>query len=71
MNDFVREKPLTAMAISAAAGFILGGGAGTRVRRAALAFVGRLTVRGAVGNLLVGMLTGSNERGSKEFEDRG
>jgi len=71
LEEFVRDEPLTALAIAVTAGFIIGGGASTRAGRAALTFVGRLTVRGVVGNLLVGMLTGSNVRGAKEFEDRG
>jgi hypothetical protein len=39
---------------------------------AALSFVGRFAIRGAVGKVLVGMLTltGSHERGVKEFENR-
>jgi hypothetical protein len=68
LEEFVRDEPLTALAIAVTAGFIIGGGAGTRVGRAALGIVGRLAVRGAVGNLLIGMLMGSDERGAKEFE---
>jgi hypothetical protein len=71
LDEFVRDEPLTALAIAVTAGFILGGGAETRVGRAALTFVGRFAVRGVVSNLLVGMLTGSHERGAKEFENRG
>jgi hypothetical protein len=71
LEDFVRDEPLTALAIAVTAGFIIGGGAGSRVGRAALGFVGRLAVRGAVGKLLVGMVMGSDERGAKEFENRG
>ncbi len=71
LEEFVRDEPLTALVIAVTAGFILGGGAGTRTGRSALAFVGRMAVRGArSGNLLVGMLMGSNERGAKEFENR-
>jgi len=70
VEEFVRDEPLTALAIAVTAGFIIGGGAGTRVGRSALAFVGRIAIRGAVGNLLVGMLMGSNERGAKDFENR-
>jgi hypothetical protein len=70
VEEFVRDEPLTALAIAVTAGFILGGGASTRVGRAALTYVGQVAVRGAVGNLLVGMLMGSNKRGAKDFENR-
>ena len=70
LEEFVRDEPLTALAIAVTAGFILGGGAGTRVGRAALAFAGRFALRGVVSNLLVGMLMGSHERGAKESENR-
>jgi hypothetical protein len=71
LDEFVRDEPLTALAIAVTAGFILGGGAGTRVGRAALGFAGRFAIRGAVGNLLVGILMGSHERKAKESENRG
>jgi hypothetical protein len=70
VEELVRDNPLTALAIAVTAGFIIGGGAATRVGRSALASVGRMAVRGAVGNLLVGMLMGSNEPGAKDFENR-
>ena len=65
LDEFVRDEPLTALAIAVTAGFILGGGAETRVGRAALAFVGRFAIRAAVGNLLVGVLMGGHESRSK------
>ncbi len=70
LEEFVRDEPLTALAIAVTAGFIIGGGAGTRVGRSALGFVGRLAVRGAVGKVLVGMLMGSHEHGAKGSENR-
>jgi len=70
VEELVRDEPFTALAIAVTAGFIIGGGAGTRVGRSALAYVGQVVVRGAVGNLLVGMLMGSNERGAKDSENR-
>jgi hypothetical protein len=71
LDEFVRDEPLTALAIAVTAGFILGGGAETRVGRSALGFVGRFAIRGAVSNLLVGMLMGNHEREAREFENRG
>jgi ElaB/YqjD/DUF883 family membrane-anchored ribosome-binding protein len=41
LDEFVRDEPLTALAIAVTAGFILGGGAETRIGRAALTLVGR------------------------------
>ncbi len=70
LEEFVRDEPLTALTIAVTAGFILGGGADTRVGRAALTFVGRFALRGVVSNLLAGMLMGSHERGAKESENR-
>jgi hypothetical protein len=70
LEDFVRDEPLTALAISITAGFILGGGAGTSAGRAALGFVGRLAIRGAVGKLLTEMLTGTHERVAKKYGQR-
>ena len=70
LDQFVRDEPLTALAIAVTAGFILGGGAETRVGRAALAFVGRFAIRAAVGNLLVGVLMGGHESGAKEPANR-
>ncbi len=69
LEEFVRDQPLTALAIAVTAGFILGGGADTRVGRAAVGYVDGVVVRGAVGNLLVGMLMGSNERGAKDSRE--
>lgn len=71
LEDFIRNEPLTALAISVTAGFILGGGAGTSSGRAGLGFMGRLAIRGAVRKLLTGMLTGSHERGAGKYEYRG
>ena len=65
LDEFVRDEPLTALAIAVTAGFILGGGAGTRLGRAALTLAGRSAIRGAVGKLLAEMLTGSHEREQK------
>ena len=65
LDEFVRDEPFTILAIAVTAGFVLGGGAGTRAGRRALGFVGRLALRGAVTNLLAEMLAGSHERRAK------
>jgi hypothetical protein len=70
LDEYARDEPLTALAIAVTAGFILGGGAATRAGRAALGFVGQVVLRRTVGNLIVGILMGSYERGTKQSENR-
>jgi len=53
--EYINDEPLTALAIAGAAGFILGGGAGSRIGLAALAMVGKIALRGAATNFLVGL----------------
>jgi hypothetical protein len=67
LEDFVRDQPLTALAISITAGFLLGGGTETSSGRAALGFMGRLAIRVAVAKLLTGMLRGTHEPQAKDF----
>jgi hypothetical protein len=57
VGEFVREEPLTALAIAGAAGFILGGGLNSRIGLALLAIVGRIALRGAATNFIVGLVT--------------
>ena len=61
IGDFVREEPLTALAIAGAAGFILGGGASSRIGLALLTIVGRIALRGAATSFIVGLVTGDND----------
>ena len=55
IGKHIDDEPLTALAIAGAAGFILGGGAGSRIGLAALAMVGKIALRGAATNFLVGL----------------
>jgi hypothetical protein len=55
IGDHINDEPLTALAIAGAAGFILGGGASSRLGLAALAMVGKIALRGAATNFLVGL----------------
>lgn len=55
VGEYVREEPLTSLAIASAAGFILGGGAKSRIGLAALAMVGKIALRGAATNFIVGL----------------
>ena len=58
IGDFVREEPLTALAIAGAAGFILGGGANSRIGLALLTIVGRIALRGAATSFIIDLVTG-------------
>jgi hypothetical protein len=64
VGEFVREEPLTALAIAGAAGFIFGGGANSRIGLALLTIVGRIALRGAATSFIVGLVTG--EGGSRD-----
>jgi hypothetical protein len=55
LGEYIREEPLTSIAIAGAAGFIFGGGAKSRLGLAALAMVGKTAIRGAATNLIVGL----------------
>jgi hypothetical protein len=57
--EYIKDEPLTALAIAGAAGFILGGGASSRLGLAALAMVGKIALRGAATNFLVGLFVPS------------
>jgi hypothetical protein len=51
----IRQRPLTAIGLAAAAGFIFGGGAGTGIGKAAASLVAKSIVSGAVAGLLAGI----------------
>ena len=56
LGEYVRDEPFTALAISALAGFVLGGGVNRRIGLAMLMMAGRVALRGAATNLIAGML---------------
>jgi hypothetical protein len=56
IGEYVRYDPFTALAISALAGFVLGGGVNRRVGLAVLMMAGRVALRGAATNLIAEML---------------
>jgi hypothetical protein len=62
IGDYIREEPLTALAIAGAAGFILGGGANSRIGLAALAMVGKVALRGAATNFIVGLFVRNQDQ---------
>jgi hypothetical protein len=61
VGDYVREEPLTALAIASGAGFILGGGANSKIGLALLTIVGRIALRGAATSFIVGLVNGNHD----------
>jgi len=59
--EYVREEPLTSLAIAGGVGFIFGGGARSRIGLALLTIVGRIALRGAVTSFVVGLVTGNSQ----------
>jgi len=68
IGKHIDDEPLTALAIAGAAGFILGGGASSRLGLAALAMVGKIALRGAATNFLVGLFVPNPDQGSRRAE---
>ena len=66
VGEFVREEPLTALAIAGAAGFILGGGANSRIGLALLTIVGRIALRGAATGFIVDLVTGNSDNQNRD-----
>jgi len=60
VGEYVRDEPLTALAIATAAGFVFGKGLNGRFGLAMLAIVGRIALRGVATSLIVGMVAGSH-----------
>lgn len=56
VGEYIREEPLTSLAIAGAAGFILGGGANSKIGLAALAMAGKIAIRGAATNFIIGLI---------------
>jgi hypothetical protein len=61
VGEYVREEPLTALAIAGGVGFIFGGGANSRIGLALLTLVGRIALRGAATSFIVGLVTGNHD----------
>ena len=68
-REYIRHEPVTALAIAAGAGFIVGGGASTRPGLALLAFIGRIAVREAATYFLIGTVAGSDSA-RKDLQNR-
>jgi hypothetical protein len=59
--EYVRERPMTALGLAAAAGFILNGGANTRIGRAVTGFIVPILLRSVVTGMIVERLTASGD----------
>jgi hypothetical protein len=59
--EIVKHDPLTALAIAATAGFLVGGGASTHAGRSMLALIGRIAAPEAMLNLVAGMVMGNHD----------
>ena len=69
VGEYVKDEPLTALAIASVAGFVLGGGVNRRIGLAMLTTVGRIVLRGVATSLIVGMVTGSHDNRRRTAQD--
>jgi hypothetical protein len=61
VGEYIREEPLTSLAIASGVGFIIGGGANSRLGLALLGIVGRIALRGAATNFIVDLVAGNRD----------
>jgi hypothetical protein len=61
IGEYIREEPLTSLAIASGVGFIIGGGANSRLGLALLSIVGRIALRGAATNFIVDLIAGNRD----------
>jgi hypothetical protein len=59
IGEYIREEPLTSLVIAGGVGFILGGGANSRIGLALLTIVGRIALRGAASSFVVDLVSGN------------
>ncbi len=57
IREYIVEEPLTSLAIASGVGFIIGGGANSRLGLALLSIVGRIALRGAATNFIVDLFS--------------
>jgi len=65
LDDYVRESPLTALAVAAAAGFLVGGGFKNSLGLAMLGLVGRIAIQSAASSFIGAIATGSDHNGNR------
>jgi hypothetical protein len=61
IGEYIKEEPLTSLAVAGGLGFIVGGGAKSRIGLALLSIVGRMALRGAVTSFVVDLVTGDHQ----------
>jgi hypothetical protein len=66
VGEYIREEPLTALAIAGGVGFIFGGGARSKIGLALLTLVGRIALRGAATSFIVGLVSGNHDNQKPE-----
>src|ERR1700676_2660962 len=64
IGEYIREEPLTSLAIASGVGFIVGGGANSRIGLELLSIVGRIALRGVATNFIVDLVTGKQDNQS-------
>jgi hypothetical protein len=63
--EYVRDEPLTVLAIAGAAGFVLGGGINRRLGFAMMTMVGRIAVRSIAASLIFEAMNSGRDRGKQ------
>ena len=66
IGEYIKEEPLTSLAIASGVGFIFGGGANSRIGLALLTLVGRIALRGAATSFIVGLVSGNHDNQSQD-----
>ena len=66
IGEYIKEEPLTSLAIASGVGFIFGGGANSRIGFALLTLVGRIALRGAATSFIVGLVTGNPDNHGRD-----
>ena len=67
IGEYIREEPLTSLAVAGGVGFILGGGVNSRIGLALLTIVGRIALRGAATNFIVDLVTGNHDKQRRDY----
>jgi hypothetical protein len=71
VREYVSDEPLTALAIAAVAGFVLGGGVNQRIGLAMLTTVGRIALRSVATSLILGAVTSSGDNRGQDAAAHG
>jgi hypothetical protein len=72
IGQYIREEPLTSLAIASGVGFIIGGGASSRIGLALLTIAGRIALRGAATSFIMDLVSGNHgNQGPNREQARG